>query len=128
MKVVETEPADWVKLTAVTAFMKATVTPLDTVRAPNRSPPPTGPTTVIFPEPASRVRPWVDAAAGFTVPDRVILPGVPVPVESCTLAANVTAVVKLRSVFVVVMFAPRLFAPVPFCVKAPVLVMAPVAL
>ena len=48
--------------------------------------------------------------------------------ESCTLAASVTAVAKLRSVFVVVMFAPRLFAPVPFCVKAPVLVMAPVAL
>ena len=117
-------PAFWVKLAAVTAPVKVVLAPLVTVRAPSRGVP-TGPVIEIFPVPATRVSPSVEAVVGFTVLDRVISPA-KAPVDSWMLAPRVRAVAKLKFALVVVMLAPTRFTPAPFWVKVPVVVIVPV--
>ena len=82
----------------------------------------------MFPVPAIRLKPWVDATRGFTVLPRVMVPNPATDwVEKLTVLLSTTAVPKLSPVFVVVMFDPIELLPAPFCRNAPVLVMALVA-
>ncbi len=115
-------PSACVKLAAYTAPQKVASTALVTASVPMRFAVevPTGAVTAMLPAPATSVRlSPLALVSAFTVDESVMFPA-RAPLDSCTFSVSMTAPRNERFAPEVVTFAPRLFAPVPSCVKLPV--------